>query len=49
MFNNEVGKIPSHVDTLGRELPKTNGLARTIPNKTYQTIAKQTYQITFRL
>lgn len=47
LFDNEVGKIPSHVDTLGRELPKTNGLARTIPNKTYQTIAKQTYQITF--
>ncbi|EIN15089.1 Hypothetical protein, predicted lipoprotein [Mycoplasmopsis agalactiae 14628] len=47
IFNNEVGKSASHIDTLGRELPKTNGLARTIPNKTYQTIAKQTYQITF--
>lgn len=47
LFNNEVGKSASHIDTLGRELPKTNGLARTIPNKTYQTIAKQTYQITF--
>ncbi|TKA59393.1 hypothetical protein MBOVa_2760 [Mycoplasmopsis bovis 8790] len=47
LFDNEVGKTASHVDTLGRELPKTNGLARTIPNQTYQTIAKQTYQITF--
>nr|WP_307917842.1 hypothetical protein [Mycoplasmopsis bovis] len=47
LLDSEVGKIPSHVDTLGRELPKTNGLARTIPNQTYQTIAKQTYQITF--
>ncbi|MBT1325556.1 variable surface lipoprotein [Mycoplasma bovis] len=47
LFEREVAKAPSHVDTLGRDIYKTNGLARTIPNETYKTIAKQTYQVTF--
>ncbi|AME10831.1 prolipoprotein [Mycoplasma mycoides subsp. mycoides] len=46
----EIGKIASHVDSLGRtEKAKTNGLARTIPNDTYRTAAIQTYQVNFTI
>ncbi|WP_434337440.1 Ig-specific serine endopeptidase MIP [Mycoplasma leachii] len=43
----EINKGPSSVDSLGRDPFKTNGLARTIPNKTYKTAAIQTFQVTF--
>ncbi|WP_415385113.1 Ig-specific serine endopeptidase MIP [Mycoplasma feriruminatoris] len=43
----EVNKGPSTVDSLGRDRFKTNGLARTIPNESYKTVAIQTFQVSF--
>lgn len=43
----EIGKGPSWVDALGRDINKTTGLARTLPNETYRDIALQTFQISF--
>ncbi|CBW54324.1 Hypothetical protein, predicted lipoprotein [Mycoplasma mycoides subsp. capri LC str. 95010] len=45
----ETIKGPSPIDSLGRnQKAKTNGLARTIPNKTYKTAAIQTFQVSFK-
>ncbi|QVK06534.1 Ig-specific serine endopeptidase MIP [Mycoplasma mycoides] len=47
--DSETIKGPSPIDSLGRnQKAKTNGLARTIPNKTYKTAAIQTFQVSFK-
>ncbi|WP_434341650.1 DUF31 family protein [Mycoplasma putrefaciens] len=43
----EVNKGPSFTDFLGVDYSKSNGLARTLINETYKTIAKQTFQVKF--
>ncbi len=43
----EVGKGPSPIDTVHRNPFRSNGLARTLLNETYKTIAEQTYQVSF--
>ncbi len=43
----EVPKGPSPIDTIGRNIYRSNGLARTLLNETYKTIAEQTFQVSF--
>ncbi|SYV95911.1 Membrane-associated lipoprotein precursor, partial [Mycoplasma putrefaciens] len=45
--NPEVNKGPSFTDSLGTDHSKSNGLARTLINETYKTIAEQTFQVKF--
>ncbi|WP_029513583.1 Ig-specific serine endopeptidase MIP [Mycoplasmopsis primatum] len=42
----EMGKGPSWVDGLGRDINRINGLARTLPNENYLRAAKQTFGVT---
>ncbi|MCE6056302.1 hypothetical protein J7889_01700 [Mycoplasmopsis agalactiae] len=43
----EMPKGPSPIDTIGRNIYRSNGLARTLLNDTYRTIAEQTFQVSF--
>ncbi|AEM68711.1 Ig-specific serine endopeptidase MIP [Mycoplasma putrefaciens] len=43
----EVNKGPSFTDSLGTDHFKSNGLARTLINETYKTVAEQTFQVRF--
>ncbi|AJM72090.1 Ig-specific serine endopeptidase MIP [Mycoplasma yeatsii] len=43
----EVNKGPSFTDSLGSDHVKSHGLARTLTNQTYKTMAEQTFQVKF--
>lgn len=43
----EMSKGPSPIDTIGRNIYRSSGLARTLLNETYKTIAEQTFQVSF--